>query len=46
MTRNFLRGLVLHDKFVSDPAYLARMVARFADLMETQLTPLPAKDMP
>ncbi|MCU9836833.1 TetR/AcrR family transcriptional regulator [Ruegeria sp. WL0004] len=46
MTRNFLRGLVLHDKFVSDPAYLARMVDRFAGLMETQLIPLPAKDMP
>ncbi|SDC41864.1 TetR/AcrR family transcriptional regulator [Ruegeria marina] len=46
MTRNFLRGLVLHEKFVSDTAYLARMVARFADLMETQLVALPAKDMP
>lgn len=46
MTRNFLRGLVLHEKFVSDPAYLARMVERFADLMESQLIPLPAKDMP
>ncbi|TMV10063.1 TetR/AcrR family transcriptional regulator [Ruegeria sediminis] len=46
MARNFLRGLVLHDKFVSDPAYLARMVDRFARMMETQLTVLPAKETP
>ncbi|MFC3614481.1 TetR/AcrR family transcriptional regulator [Lutimaribacter marinistellae] len=35
--RNFLRGLILHDKFVADPAYLTRMVERFARIMETQL---------
>ncbi|MCE8511960.1 TetR/AcrR family transcriptional regulator [Ruegeria pomeroyi] len=46
MTRNFLRGLVLHERFVTDPAYLARMVERFAGMMESQLTPLPAKDAP
>jgi len=44
MTRNFLRGLVLHERFVTDPAYLARMVDRFAGMMESQLTPLTAKD--
>ncbi len=41
MCRNFLRGLILHESFVSDPAYLARMVDRFARMMETQLIVLP-----
>ncbi|KUJ76256.1 hypothetical protein AVO45_13180 [Ruegeria marisrubri] len=44
MTRNFLRGLVLHDKFVSDPEYIARMVDRFARMMETQLIVAPDKE--
>ncbi|WP_425045179.1 TetR/AcrR family transcriptional regulator [Primorskyibacter sp. S87] len=39
IARNFLRGLILHENFTEDPAYLARMVARFADMMETQLSP-------
>ncbi len=39
MVRNFLRGLILHERFLSDPAYLSRMVERFAAMMETQLIP-------
>ncbi|MEX0316384.1 MAG: TetR/AcrR family transcriptional regulator [Ruegeria sp.] len=39
ITRSFLRGLILHEKFVDDPADMTRMVDRFARLMETQLTP-------
>lgn len=39
LTRNFLRGLILHERFVTDPAYLTRMVERFAQMMETQLMP-------
>lgn len=41
ITRNFLRGLILHEQFTGDPAYLARMVDRFARMMESQLIPLP-----
>ncbi len=35
--RTFLRGLIIHERFVSDPAYLARMVDRFASLLSQQL---------
>ncbi|MGE4326707.1 MAG: TetR/AcrR family transcriptional regulator [Pseudodonghicola sp.] len=41
ITRNFLRGLILHEQFTGDPAYLARMVDRFARMMEAELHPLP-----
>ncbi|MGD9862255.1 MAG: TetR/AcrR family transcriptional regulator [Pseudodonghicola sp.] len=41
ITRNFLRGLILHEQFVDDPAYLARMVDRFARMMESQLIARP-----
>ncbi|MDK3020165.1 TetR/AcrR family transcriptional regulator [Pseudodonghicola flavimaris] len=37
IARSFLRGLILHEQFTADPAYLGRMVERFARMMETQL---------
>lgn len=36
--RAFLRGLIIHARFVDDRAYLERMVRRFADLLATQLS--------
>ncbi|WP_170559946.1 TetR/AcrR family transcriptional regulator [Ruegeria atlantica] len=41
ITRNFLRGLLLHEKFVSSPEYLTQMMDRFARMMESQLQPGP-----
>ncbi|MCG7521829.1 TetR/AcrR family transcriptional regulator [Ruegeria sp. Ofav3-42] len=41
ITRNFLRGLLLHEKFVSSPEYLTQMMDRFARMMESQLQVLP-----
>ncbi len=41
ITRNFLRGLLLHEKFVSSPEYLTHMMDRFARIMESQLLVLP-----
>lgn len=41
ITRSFLRGLVLHERFVADPVFLARTVDRFAQMMETQMTLQP-----
>lgn len=38
IARNFLRGLLLHEKFVSSPEYLTRMMDRFARMMESQLS--------
>ncbi|MCY6382473.1 TetR/AcrR family transcriptional regulator [Hoeflea prorocentri] len=35
--RTFLRGLLMHERFVSDPAYLNRMMDRFADIMNAHL---------
>lgn len=37
ITRSFLRGLVLHERFVVDPDFLARTVDRFARMMEAQM---------
>jgi len=37
ISRNFLRGLLLHEKFVSSPEYLTKMMGRFARMMESQL---------
>ena len=39
MARNFLRGLILHERFLTDPGYLDRMVDRFATMMERELIP-------
>ena len=36
--RTFLRGLIIHERFVSDPAYLQRMMDRFAGIMSDHLT--------
>ena len=36
--RAFLRGLLIHARFVDDPAYLKRMVERFGELLASQLT--------
>ncbi|WP_419909492.1 TetR/AcrR family transcriptional regulator [Hoeflea sp.] len=35
--RTFFRGLLTHERFVSDPAYLARMMDRFAGIMNAHL---------
>lgn len=45
IARNFLRGLLLHEKFVSSPEYLTRMMDRFARMMETQLSIRPIPDV-
>ncbi|WP_164659613.1 TetR/AcrR family transcriptional regulator [Tropicibacter sp. Alg240-R139] len=45
IARNFLRGLLLHEKFVSSPEYLTRMMDRFARMMETQLSVRPTPDL-
>ncbi|MFW8595103.1 TetR/AcrR family transcriptional regulator [Cribrihabitans neustonicus] len=37
IARSFVRGLIIHEQFVSSPEYLHRMLARFADLIEPQL---------
>lgn len=37
--RTFLRGLIIHARFVDDRAHLDKMVRRFAALMATQLSP-------
>ncbi len=37
--RTFLRGLIIHARFIDDRAHLERMVKRFAALMATQLSP-------
>jgi len=44
IARNFLRGLILHEKFVSSPEYLTRMMDRFARMMESQLMIRPNPD--
>ena len=36
--RTFLRGLIIHERFVSDPEYLARMMDRFAGIMSQHLS--------
>ena len=35
--RAFVRGLIIHEQFVSSPDYLRRMLLRFADLIDPQL---------
>ena len=37
--RAFVRGMIVHERFMSDPAYLKRMMRRFADIMSAHLTP-------
>jgi AcrR family transcriptional regulator len=37
--RAFIRGMIAHERFMSDPAYLERMMRRFADIMSAHLTP-------
>ena len=39
ITRSFVRGLMLHRRFVADEADLAAMVRRFATLIGPELTP-------
>ncbi|MEM9105413.1 MAG: TetR/AcrR family transcriptional regulator [Pseudomonadota bacterium] len=43
ISRTFFRGLLTHERFVSDPAYLARMMDRFAGIMDAHLI---ARDTP
>ncbi|SLN67990.1 transcriptional regulator BetI [Falsiruegeria litorea R37] len=45
IARNFLRGLLLHEKFVSSPEYLTRMMDRFARMMESQLSVRAPSDL-
>lgn len=40
--RAFIRGMIAHERFMSDPAYLERMMRRFADIMSDHLTPKEA----
>ncbi len=35
--RTFIRGLLIHERFVSDPDHLARMMERFAGIMKSHL---------
>lgn len=37
MCRTFFRGLLMHERFVYDPAYLGRMTDRFAGIMNAHL---------
>lgn len=37
--RAFVRGMIAHERFTSDPDYLERMMRRFADIMSAHLTP-------
>lgn len=37
ISRTFFRGLLTHERFVSDPAYLARMMDRFAGIMDAHM---------
>ncbi|MGB0854459.1 MAG: TetR family transcriptional regulator, partial [Pikeienuella sp.] len=37
--RAFIRGMIAHERFISDPAYLERMMRRFAEIMSAHLTP-------
>lgn len=39
IARAFIRGLLIHSRFVDDRAMLTRMMARFADILGTHLTP-------
>ncbi|WP_209225447.1 TetR/AcrR family transcriptional regulator [Ruegeria sp. R14_0] len=41
IARTFLRGLLLHERFVSSPEYLTQMMDRFARMMESQLQVQP-----
>ncbi len=38
IARTFLRGLIIHSRFVDDPAHLENMVRRFAALISPQLS--------
>ncbi|SET37615.1 TetR/AcrR family transcriptional regulator [Oceanicella actignis] len=44
--RTFLRGLVIHERFVADPAELNAMVARFADIVAPHLQPAAPEEAP
>ncbi|MGB0505073.1 MAG: TetR/AcrR family transcriptional regulator [Pikeienuella sp.] len=37
--RSFIRGLLSHERFVTDPDYLDRMVRRFAEIVKPHLSP-------
>ena len=37
INRTFIRGLLIHERFVSDPDYLQRMMQRFAGIMQAHL---------
>lgn len=41
IARAFLRGLIVHRRFVDDPAHMERMIDQFADLMAGQLAIIP-----
>ncbi len=44
--RTFLRGLVIHERFVEDPEELTQMVERFADILAPHLQTIPPEDAP
>jgi hypothetical protein len=39
MHRAFLRGLVIQDRYVSDPSYTARVVERWISIVAPMLRP-------
>jgi AcrR family transcriptional regulator len=39
IARAFIRGLLIHERFVDDKAMLTRMMARFADMLAAHLKP-------
>ncbi len=39
IARAFIRGLLIHERFVADKAVLTRMMTRFADILALHLTP-------
>ena len=42
--RTFLRGLVIHERFVDDPRALTPMVERFADIVAPHLETIPSQE--
>lgn len=39
IARAFIRGLLIHERFVRDPAHLSRMMLRFAGMLAREMRP-------
>lgn len=39
IARAFIRGLLIHERFVRDPAHLSRMMQRFAGMLAREMRP-------